>query len=97
MALDPTDYNACSAKLYYPEPKWYGSTQDMLEFGRECVTNHAWGGNVPLILVDAHRSIQRQYVDKLEQTNYWKQPEVWTDIKASFDRFFELNQKATGW
>lgn len=97
MALNPNSYDACSAKLYYLEPKWYGSTNDMLDFGRECVTNQAWGGHIPLILLDAHKSIQRQYVDGLEKTNYWKQPEVWTDLKSAFDRFFELNPNAVGW
>ena len=97
MALDPNYYDACSAKLYYLEPKWYGSKEDMLEFGRECVTNHIWGGHIPLILLDAHKSIQKQYVDGSEKSNYWKRPEVWSDLKSSFDRFFELNPDATGW
>ena len=97
MALDPNYYDACSAKLYYLEPKWYGSTEDMLEFGRECVTNHDWGGHIPLILLDAHKSIQRQYIDDSEKSNYWKQPEVWSDLKSAFERFFELNPDAIGW
>jgi hypothetical protein len=97
MQIDPNYYDACSAKLYYLEPKWYGSKEDMLEFGRECVTNHTWGGHIPLILLDAHKSIQRQYVDDSEKSNYWKQPEVWSDLKSAFDRFFELNPDATGW
>jgi hypothetical protein len=97
MKLDPNDYDACSAKLYYLEPKWYGSTEAMLEFGRECVTNQAWKGQIPLILLDAHKSIQRQYVDDSGKNDYWKQPEVWSDIKSAFDRFFELNPDAIGW
>jgi hypothetical protein len=69
----------------------------MLEFGRECVTNQAWKGQIPLILLDAHKSIQRQYVDDSGKNDYWKQPEVWSDIKSAFDRFFELNPDAIGW
>jgi hypothetical protein len=97
MALDPNDYDACAAKVFYLEPKWYGSTQDMLAFGRECVQNKHWGGHVPLILRDAHVSIQRQYVEGLEKTNYWKQHEVWLDLKSAFDRFFELNPEEISW
>ena len=97
MAINTNDYDACSAKLYYLEPKWYGSTEAMLEFGRQCATNKAWGGHIPLILLDAHKSIQRQYVNDSQKTNYWKQPEVWTDLKTAFGRFFELNPDATGW
>ena len=95
MTINPNDYDACSSKLYYLEPKWYGSTDAMLEFGRECVTNTMWGGRVPLILEAAHNNICNEYIDKSEQTNYWSQPEVWADIKSAYERFFELNPDAT--
>jgi len=97
MKLDPNSYEACSAKLFYLEPKWYGSTAAMLAFGRECATNQAWGGHIPLIILDAHKSIQRQYVDGSQKNDYWKQPEVWSDLKPAFDRFFELNPEAISW
>jgi thiol-disulfide isomerase/thioredoxin len=97
MAIDPNYYDACSDKLNYLKPKWYGSADDMLAFGRECVENKQWGGNVPLILLDAHYFIQREFVDDSEKTNYWKQPEVWLDIKDAFDRFFEANPDDVGW
>jgi hypothetical protein len=69
----------------------------MLEFGRECVQSEKWGAHVPLILLDAHISIQRQYIDASQKDDYWKQPEVWADIKSAFDRFFELNPDAVSW
>jgi hypothetical protein len=97
MENNTNDYEACQAKLNYIEPKWHGSTEAMLEFGHECTTNQAWGGHVPLILLDVHKSIQRQYVNDSEKNEYWKQPQVWLDLKSAFDRFFELNQDAVGW
>jgi hypothetical protein len=97
MALDPNDYDACSKKLYYLEPKWYGSREAMLDFGRECVQNTNWAGRVPLVLVDAHWNFCRGYIDKSKQTNYWKQPDVWTDIKSAYDRFFQLNTNTIGY
>jgi hypothetical protein len=97
MKLNSNDYAACSAKLQYIEPKWYGSTDEMLKFGRECATNPNWNGEVPLVLVDAHVSIQRQYASDANKADYWKQPDVWSDIQTAFDRFFELNPDATGW
>ena len=97
MELDPNDYDACSAKCLYLEPKWYGSIKEMLSFGRECVQNKKWGGRVPLILVDTHWDIPLYYLDGLEKINYWTQPQVWPDIKAAYDRFFELNPDATGY
>ena len=97
MVLDPNDYDACSRKLYYLEPKWYGSREAMLDFGRECVQNTNWAGRVPLVLVDAHWNFCRGYIDKSEQTNYWKQPDVWAEIKSAYDRFFQLNTNTVGY
>jgi hypothetical protein len=95
MKIDPNDYDACSQKFYYLEPKWYGSLQDMLDFGHECVLNTNWGGHVPLILVDVHSTIWGSYTDKSGQTNYLKQAVFLHDIQAAYDRFFELNPNET--
>ncbi|HUA64421.1 MAG TPA: hypothetical protein VME24_01140 [Alphaproteobacteria bacterium] len=96
MALNPYDYDACSTKLLYLQPKWYGSTDDMLEFGHECATNMAWQGEVPLILLDAHYCISCMYTNEADQENYWKQPDVWPDIQTAYERFFQVNPDATG-
>ena len=45
--------------------------------------------------LDARIGIANKH-DTSEQANYWKQPEVWSDIPSSFDRFFELNPNAIG-
>lgn len=97
MNLNSNDYSACSAKLYYLAPKWYGSEQDQLDFGHECVTNTQWGGTVPLILLAAHDSIDREWTNKIDQSNYWKRPEVWPDIKLAYDHFFQANPNETRW
>ncbi|HTL55277.1 MAG TPA: hypothetical protein VL361_06335 [Candidatus Limnocylindrales bacterium] len=94
--LNPNYYDAFSAKLYYLEPKWHGSPEEMLKFGRECVDSKKWGGHVPLILRDAHEALAR-YLDKEEQPDYWKRPEVWKDLKAAFEKFFKLNPDEIGW
>jgi tetratricopeptide (TPR) repeat protein len=97
MKLNTNYAYACYSKLYYLEPKWYGSVDDMLAFGRECVHSTNWGGHVPLMLLEAHQAIQREYVDDSRKANYWKQPDVWQDLKAAFDRFFQLNPTETSW
>ena len=97
MDLNPNYYDACHEKLHYLYPQWYGSRDDMVEFGRECVANTNWGGTVPLILSDAHYEYWKFLGHTEERTNYWKQPEVWPDIKASFDRLFALNPNATSY
>lgn len=96
MADDPDDYDAASAKLNYIQPKWYGSTQDMLEFGRECVQSTNWGSGLSLILIDAHWDIYNQYIDAAARTNYWQQPVVWDDISSAYERYFQSYPNDTG-
>jgi len=72
--LNPNYYDAFHAKLYYLEPKWFGSPEDMLAFGRECVASKKWGGRVPLILRDAHEVLAK--LEKKDQrADYWKRPQ----------------------
>jgi hypothetical protein len=96
MQLNPYNYDACSYKLHYLYPQWYGSREDMLAFGRECVAATNWGGHVPLILLDAHYEYS-MYLSGDDKKNYWMQPDVWPDLKSAFDRFFELNPDEVGW
>jgi len=91
IKLDPGNYDACWNKLYYLEPKWYGSIEDMLTFGRECVKSTATQSKIPLILVNAHDEIYRQFIGKSEQSSYWQKPTVWNDVKSAYDRLLELN------
>lgn len=89
MKLSPDDTSTAHSKLYYLEPKWHGSPEEMLAFGRECVTNAAWGGDVALTLVDAHRRLAGYVEQKEQQAEYWKQPTVWRDLKLAYDRHFK--------
>jgi hypothetical protein len=94
MNLNPNDYEACGAKLYYLEPKWYGSVDAMLEFAHECLHSEKWGGRVPLIVVDAHDALANLLSPELRK-EYWKQPEVWKDLHEAFEKFFRLNPNTT--
>jgi hypothetical protein len=94
MELDTNSYRACWSKEQYLEPKWYGSDEEAVEFGRECVRSSKWGGHVPLILVLAHNDINGR-LSGSAKVDYWKQPEVWPDMNSAYVRFFELNPEET--
>jgi hypothetical protein len=89
MKLNPKSYDAVSAKEYYLEPKWLGSEQQVLEFGRECVENMEWGGHVPLILRDIHDKLQKYH--KINEVEYYARDYVWRDVQSSYERFFAIN------
>jgi hypothetical protein len=96
MTLNTNYYDACYAKLFYLQPKWHGSEEAMLEFAGECLNSEQWGGHVPLIILDVHDLIS-QSLGHEARKNYWKRPEVWTDVNPAFEKFFRLNPQETGW
>ncbi len=69
----------------------------MLVFGRECLNSDKWGWRVPLVLVDAHDAAAAYIRDAEARKAYWKQPKVWPELKASFEKFFRLNPDAVSW
>jgi len=90
MEIDPACHSAAYVKATYLEPKWHGGEEDLLEFGRECVTSTKWKGNVPLILAEAHERLVF-YEEKDQRASYWLKPGVWEDMRRSYERYFELN------
>lgn len=96
MKADPASYEAAHAKAWYLQPKWHGSAEEAIAFGRECVNSKEWKGRVPLVLWEAHRMLANDKATGLKD-KYWAKPGVWQDVQASFERFFELNPEATGW
>ncbi len=98
MLAAPNNDEACRDKLHYLKPIWYGSPEDMLDFGHECITNTNWKGTVPLIMVDVHSFLSTYgRKDKKAQQAYWEQPEVWQDIRAAYEEFFRREPDAVGW
>ena len=94
MKLEPNSYAACRGKLHFLLPQWYGSREDMVAFGRQCVAATNWNGRVPLILVDAHADFSRTLsVD--ERRDYWLRPEVWPDIQLAYEKFARLHPETT--
>lgn len=90
MKLNSNSIAACNAKMRYLEPKWHGSPEAMLAFGRECANSRQWGGQVPLMLAKVHQRLA-DYLPTAEQSNYWRLPAVWRDIKRSYDVYFARN------
>lgn len=97
MKIDPTNYELCSSKMQYLRPRWYGSIEDMIAFGRECTMNTNYSGGIRLMLVDAYNDAFQEVQDKAERAEYWKQPRVWRDVQFTFEQFFKLYPDAVGY
>jgi len=50
IKADPDDYAAYKSKEWYLQPRWYGSEDDIVNFGQECVKTDNWAAKLPMIL-----------------------------------------------
>jgi hypothetical protein len=82
MEVDPDNLNACLRKLMFLSPAWYGSSEDMIAFGRECLHTENWRAGIPMVLARAHRSAADASGDV---KTYYARPEVWEDLSAVYE------------
>lgn len=72
MAIDGDCLAACAAKLDYLMPKWHGTEEDVLAFGRACVKTENYESDLPLVLVKGRQELadqaenRRAYLDREE-------------------------------
>ncbi len=86
MSLNPDNYDACEDKMNYLQPRWHGSVEELLQFGRQCLLTGNYDAGLPFILVHIHqtlsyRNVQGQLMNK-QDPNYYARPGVWEDIVA---------------
>ena len=92
MDADPDNYSACAAKLYYLEPKWHGSPEEMLHFANECFRSGNYGGRIPMILAEAHNSLAA-YLPRKQL--YFADPAVWRDIQRVYEPYLRVRPDDT--
>lgn len=86
-----------NAKMTYLEPKWLGSAEEMIEFGRECVKNGQWKTNIPFQLIGAHERLSAYIPREPEKPNtdprypYFERQGVWEDIRLVCDGYLKDN------
>jgi hypothetical protein len=86
LAADPDNFDACVDKLWFLRPRWHGSHEEMVAFGRDCLAGQNWTGNLPYVLVRAHADISRETTDPAA---YLAQPGVWDDIRSVHEGFLK--------
>lgn len=78
MTADPDNYEACDKMLFYLYPRWYGTPQQMVAFGRECLKTYNWRAQLPFILLKVHQELAAESGD---EKAYYLQPAVWDDLR----------------
>jgi hypothetical protein len=89
LSVDPDCVEACTAKLTYLEPKWGGSEEAVLAFGRECARTRNQEAGLPFVLVQAHRALSGYRPD--HAAYYRRDPAVWQDVRGVYDAYLEAD------
>jgi hypothetical protein len=88
MKNNTNNVQACCNKLLHLYPKWGGSEEEVLAFGRQCLTNQAWGPLVAQVVLTAYEEVNAEHSIGTEPS-YLQRPEVWRDVKATFLKILE--------
>jgi tetratricopeptide (TPR) repeat protein len=83
MEADGNNLTACENKLLWLEPKWHGTAEEMLEFGRECRQTRNWRSGIAFLLSDVHTRLA-DYLPREDQVKYYQKPEVWSELQSLY-------------
>lgn len=86
MRGNPNAQALCGNKLDWLHPKWHGTFEDMVAFGRACRETHNWQSRMTLYAADAHLIIGK-HLGKAEGTAYFAKAEVWDDIRSVYEEY----------
>jgi hypothetical protein len=87
MRADGDRRNACLTKLDWLDPKWHGTSEEMLAFGKQCRDTKNWRAGLTLLVADAHWRIACMPGE--DQNKYLALPEVWADIQSVYDEYLK--------
>ena len=88
MKSDGDRYGVCLEKLDWLDPKWHGTGEEMVAFGRACRATKNWRVGITLLVADAHYRFASRLEQK-EKMKYLSTPAVWSEIVAVFDEFLK--------
>jgi hypothetical protein len=90
---EPDDFITYRDHLQALEPKWGGSPEAMIAFGRECLKGGDWDAGIPFILVEAHLALSQYAPDGYKsepQPQYFREnAQAWQDVKAVHDEYLK--------
>src|SRR5262249_41124325 len=84
LTADGDNRTACSIKLKWLHPKWHGTREELVAFGRACRDTGNWQSGIPLLVADAHLGVTDLLPDQAARESYLRQEEVWRDIESVY-------------
>jgi len=90
MKGHPDNYSACLSKVWYLQPRWYGSGEAVLQFGLECVKTGNWRAKLPLILPSGLSDVADG------DNGLYRNEELWKLVKPVFEEFLKRYPESIG-
>jgi hypothetical protein len=88
MKANGDAFDTCLAKLDWLDPKWYGTPDEMVAFGRACLATKNWQSAITLLVGDAHLRYG-SLMEHAEKTKYLASREVWPEISSAYSEFLK--------
>jgi len=76
IKVNPDDYAAYKAKEWYLQPRWYGSVEDIISFGKECVKTGNWAAKIPMIFPTGIAEASDQDPTLYSRDDIWQPLEI---------------------
>jgi hypothetical protein len=89
MTADGNNIHACLAKLDWLDPKWHGSWDEMVAFGRACRDTKNWRMGITLLVAEAHERARWRFATDAERYKYMSSTEVWDDIRTVYTEYLK--------
>ncbi len=82
------DREACVAKLEWLDPKWHGSPEEVVAFGRACRATEDWRSGIPLLVADGHIRAVRFAPDDV-RVQHLHREDVYREIVQTYEHYLE--------
>lgn len=71
IKANPDFFRAYSKKMWYLEPRWYGSTEEVLNFGAECIKTKNWDSKIPMVMIEGIEALNCENENIYQNEQYW--------------------------
>ena len=92
MDADPDSCEAAHKKMLYLEPRWHGTTEELLTFAHQCFDTGNWNSRIPFVLISAHADLA--YLSD-RPNEYWKRPDVWNEVENFYSAYLAWNPNSS--
>jgi hypothetical protein len=94
MQADSDNQRACWLKMEWLHPKWHGTRDELVAFGKACRDTNNWRAGIPLLVAEAHLGVTDDLLlDNAGKNAYMRRDDVWGDIEMVYTEHLKHRPK----